>query len=547
MADAATTNHNLILPEIGASKDSWGTKLNQNLTKIDQLLKVGLGTFVNRAGDTMTGLLTLPTTNPTAGTHATHKNYVDGQVANLNTAINARALASRTLTGGSGITTVIGDLSADRVISVDDTVVRTVGNQTIAGMKTLAGLAVTSLTRLSMPGAVGEPVKEIYYNAAAGGPLGFYDRTNNRWDLQIDANGNLTPRGTMNASNLSGVIDLARIPMTVVQDTEVTQSIGGAKVWGGTQFFDGGVANIRAAAGSDKQLWFRDVDNTPRGILYHSVGLMRLALYSDTNLGVQVARLDMTQNGNIQASVGRFAGDGSGLTDLPAGSLTGFIPNARMSGNYSWGSLDLSGRLLVTGINGWATPGVQINGNSPNIHFRQADGSSAIVGTNEGSFYVLADNNGDGVFDNIALQVNLDSAGVFHRGTQLAYMTNGVLAGAGMTGGGTLASGPVLTLGTPTAITATSGNTVSATSHTHALGESAVRALLAEGLRGQVGTYAQATKKTAGDVDAATAVAGSALAPAADGVDAGVGAFGGTWRCMGFGKSGAGTLWLRIT
>jgi hypothetical protein len=45
---------------------------------------------------------------------------------------------SRTLTGGSGINT-IGNLTANRTISVDSTVIRTTGNQSMSGTKTFTG------------------------------------------------------------------------------------------------------------------------------------------------------------------------------------------------------------------------------------------------------------------------------------------------------------------------------------------------------------------------------------------------------------------------
>lgn len=228
MADSATTNHNFALPEVGASKDSWGTKLNSNFEQLDALLRVGSGTFVRRAGDTMTGMLTLPVTAPTAGTHAANKSYVDTtiatNVANLN---NALVPKTRTLTGGSGITTVIGDLSANRTISVDNTVVRTSGDQTVGGSKTFTAettftspVTATSWVRLNMPGAAGEATKELFYNGA-NGIIGFYDRTNNRWDLQVDTDGNLVPRGSVDAAKLSGTIADARVPASIVRTSRV--------------------------------------------------------------------------------------------------------------------------------------------------------------------------------------------------------------------------------------------------------------------------------------------------------------------------------------
>lgn len=135
-----------------------------------------------------------------------------------------------------------------------------------------------------------------------------------------------------------------------------------------------------------------------------------------------------------------------------------------------------------------------------------------------------------------------------------------VWGGNGLTGGGDLTANRTLTLGTPSAITATSTNSVTATSHTHSLSASAVRELIAQSPVGEIGTYAILRQAT-GATNKGTTKAGSALTYAAcGGRDEHNGTFtasspAGTWRAMGIASSIDGngdgpdntTLWLRIS
>ena len=115
MADTTTTTYSLTKPEVGASEDTWGTKINTNLDTIDDLLDGTTAITPNlTAGSWQVGGVAVTSTaaelNLLDGVTATtaELNYTDGVTSNIQTQLDAKM--TPTYTGDVDIT---GELIVD--------------------------------------------------------------------------------------------------------------------------------------------------------------------------------------------------------------------------------------------------------------------------------------------------------------------------------------------------------------------------------------------------------------------------------------------------
>jgi hypothetical protein len=438
MADSTTTTYSFTLPEVGASADSWGTKLNANWSKVDDLFDgtvavtgINLTTF---KVDSVIVTASAAELNKLDGLTATttELNYVDGVTSNIQTQLDSMVeKAGDTMTGDLSL----GDNVKAKFGASDDLQIYHDGSNSYIDDVGTGDLVIRGSSAVYLQKYAGENMLKA---TADAGVQVFYNNaeklatTSTGVDVTgtVTADGLTVDDGEILVRGLNSTVN-DNVPTIRFDDTDASQASGQKA---GQILFESSDASPNAN-GVYAYINAQATDTSGTGNLYFGTGVTNSA----------VDRVRIAENGDVSfyedtGTTAKMVWDAS-AESLGIGTSTPIRPlhvdgagkGDIYTGIFTNSTTDTDHYNVVTftqGATGSATGYLGTGGStSSNASFR----NSFVVGTQTNNPLVFNTNDTE--------RVRIDSSGSLLVGTTDINVYNGTSTGVAITGSGYIFAG----------------------------------------------------------------------------------------------------------